>query len=69
MVKQKLKNSIEQHLFCTAALVFTDNLERVHLYKVMRCWCGYMSGARCSLIAYGPADTTASQNSIVSCLI
>jgi len=23
---------------------------------VMRCWCGYLSGARCGLFAYGPAD-------------
>jgi len=26
---------------------------------VMRCWCGYVSGARCRLFAYGPADATA----------
>jgi len=31
---------------------------------VMRCWCGYQSGARCRLFAYGPADATASQNPI-----
>ena len=36
---------------------------------VMWCWCGYLSGARCRLFAYGPADATASQNPIVSCLI
>jgi len=29
---------------------------------VMRCWCGYLSGARCRLFAYGPADATASPN-------
>ena len=29
---------------------------------VMRSWCGYLSGARCRLFAYGPADATASQN-------
>jgi len=28
---------------------------------VMRCWCGYLSGARCRLSAYGPADATASK--------
>ena len=27
---------------------------------VMRCWCGCLSGARCRLFAYGPADATAS---------
>ena len=26
---------------------------------VMRCWCGYLSGARCRLFAYGPTDATA----------
>ena len=25
----------------------------------MRCWCGYLSAARCSLFAYGPFDATA----------
>ena len=35
----------------------------------MRCWCGNLSGARCRLFAYGPADTTASQNPIIACLI
>jgi len=25
----------------------------------MRCWCGYLSGARCRLFACGPADATA----------
>ena len=33
---------------------------------VMRCWCGYLSAARCRLFAYGPADATASQNPIIS---
>ena len=36
---------------------------------VMRCWCGYLSRVRCRLFAFGPADATACQNSIVSCLI
>jgi len=35
---------------------------------VMRCLCGYLSGARCRLLAYGPADANASQNPIISCL-
>jgi len=25
----------------------------------MRCWCGYLSGVRCRLFAYGPADAIA----------
>jgi len=29
---------------------------------VMRCWCGYLSGARCRLFAYGSDDATASPN-------
>jgi len=37
--------------------------------SVMRCWCGYLSGARCRLFAHGPADDTASQNHVISCLI
>jgi len=24
--------------------------------RAMRCWCGYLSGARCRLFAYGPVD-------------
>jgi len=27
---------------------------------VMWCWCGYLSGVRCRLFAYGSADDTAS---------
>jgi len=27
--------------------------------RVMRCWCGRLSGARCRLFAYGPSDATA----------
>jgi len=37
--------------------------------SVMKCWCGYQPGARRRLFAYGPADTTASQNPITSCRI
>jgi len=29
-------------------------LVRVRI-EVMRCWCGYLSGATCTLFAYGPA--------------
>ena len=36
---------------------------------VMRCRCGYLSATKCRLLAYGQADTTASQNPIISCLI
>jgi len=36
---------------------------------VMRCWCGYLSGVRCRLFAYVPADATASLNPVISCFI
>jgi len=43
-------------------------------YRCLQCvddvgWCGYLSGSRCRLFAYGPADATASQNPIISCLL
>ena len=34
--------------------------------KWWRFWCGYLSGVRCRLFAYGPADATALQNPISS---
>ena len=33
---------------------------------VMRCWHGYLSGARCRWFAYGPADATATPSSLAS---
>ena len=33
------------------------------------CRCGYLSGVRCRLFAYGLADATASQNPIISCIM
>jgi len=33
----------------------------------MRCWCGYLSEARCKWLAYGPADATATP--VISCFI
>jgi len=29
---------------------------------MMRCWCGYLSGTRCRLFAYGPVDAAAVPN-------
>ena len=37
--------------------------------SVTKCWRGYLSGARCRLFAYCPADATASYNTTVSCPI
>ena len=54
----------------TASMHWRHHRERTMCHNwVMRCWCGYLSGARCRLCAYGPADATASQNPIISCLI
>jgi len=33
---------------------------------MVRYWCGYLSGARCILFAYGPADATATPSSLAS---
>jgi len=33
---------------------------------VMKCWHGYLSGARCRWFAYGPADATATPSSLAS---
>ena len=35
----------------------------------MLVWLAYLSGVGCRLFAYGPADATASQNPVTSCLI
>ena len=40
--------------FCALTLL----VERQEEHRA--CWCGYLSGARCRLFAYGPADATAS---------
>ena len=42
--------------------MLSRELKKSFLYKVTRCWCGYLAGERCRLFAYGPADATASQN-------
>jgi len=55
-----------------SALTLLAGHQKEHLaYKnrVMRCWRGYLSGARCRLFAHGLADATASQNPNISWLI
>jgi len=32
----------------------------------MRCWCGYLSGAKCKCFAYGSTDATATPLSLAS---
>jgi len=65
---------INKSEFCAlfSALPLLVGLQEEHPASknlVMRCCCGYLSGARCRLFAYGPADATASPNPIISCLI
>ena len=54
-------------IFCTfSALTLLVGRHEGHLTCknwVVRYWCGYLSGARCKLFAYGPADATASPSS------
>jgi len=49
------------------AVTFGICLKYKYSIKVMFI-CGYLSGVRCRLFAYGPADANASQNPIISCL-
>jgi len=37
-----------------------------HKNWVMKCWCGYLSGAKCKWFAYGPSDATATPSSLAS---
>ena len=46
---------------CWVMCIIVRERESDLLYWVMRCCCGYLSGARCRLFAYGPADATASR--------
>ena len=60
--------SIRSALGALGALTLSVGRQEEHLAckKVMRCWCGYLSGATCRLFAYGPLS---SQKPIMSCLI
>ena len=56
---------MDLHVFAFSALTLLVGREETHPVcknSVMTCWCGYLSGARCRLFAYGPADANASQN-------
>jgi len=73
-----LKSNLFYSLFsdrqhhCLSVLTLLVGRQEEHLACdnwVVRCWCGCLSGVRCRLCAYGPADVTASQNPIISCLI
>ena len=60
---------LQLHLSTTPdSLVTLNNV--IYLFnEVTRCWCGYLSRARCRLFAYGPADATAIPKTIACCLI
>jgi len=48
--------------FALSALTLFVGLQEEHFVCknwVIRCWCGYLSGARCKLFAYSPADAIA----------
>ena len=50
-------------LFFSALSLLVERQEEHTACKnwMMMCWCGYLSGARCRLFTYGPADATASK--------
>jgi len=64
-----LQNAIRVCTCIATLLVGRQEKHPACKHRVMMCWCGYLSGAKCRLFAYGPADATASQNPIISCLI
>ena len=64
--------SIDSFVNASSALTLLVRRQKEHpaiKNWVKRCWCGYLSGTRCRLFAYGPTDATASHNPIISCLI
>ena len=63
-----LVENIRYILYAFSALTLLVGRQEGHpacKNRVVRCWHGYLSGARCRL-AYGPADASATHN--VSCL-
>ena len=55
-------NYLFQYIYAFNALTLLDGHQEEHptcKNWLMRCWCGYLSGVRCRLFAYGPADATA----------
>jgi len=58
---------ISQHAIAFSALTLLAEHQEEHpacKNWVMRCWCGYRSGARCKWFACGPADATATPSSL-----
>jgi len=65
-----MRACVVKQSYAFSALTLLVGLQEEHLAGknwVTTCWCGCLSG--CWLFAYGPADATASQNPIISCVI
>ena len=58
-------------LYISALTLLVGRQEEHPAYKnwVMRCWCGYLSGAGCRSFAYGPADAPSTLASFKSRLV
>ena len=54
----QLSSSVLPSVLWHCWLVIRKSIRPVKIW-VMRCWCGYLSVARCRLFAYGSADATA----------
>jgi len=66
------QKAVKRLCVCVCVSIVSANKDYVAAFyvAVMRCWCGYLSGARSRLFACGPADATLqSQNPIISCII
>jgi len=57
---------IQYRRIALSLLVGRQEEHRPVKYWVMRCWCGYLSGARWRWFAYGPADVTTTPSSLAS---
>jgi len=55
-------------LQCLDSVGWAAGKASTHKNWVMRCWCGYLSGARCKWFAYGPADANATSSSSLTTL-
>ena len=53
--RQRHEDHREEQVLARALSLLTSLLT---CHNRMRCWCGYLSGARRRLFAYGPADAT-----------
>jgi len=54
------------HCFDTQCLLASGRASSLNKIRVMRCWHGYLSGARSKWFAYGAADATTTSLSLAS---